>query len=219
MKEGIRMAGAAAVLVLLAGSTWAGVGVTLKAGTLGLGADVTFPLVASNLNFRAGYNGAALNLDVDLDEAACDGKITWSTIPILLDWHPGGGDFRLSGGVVINNNKVVLSATPTQAFELNDVEYSIEGVDGDITFEQVAWYIGIGGGNALAEGRVHVAIDFGVMFQGKPTAAATATASIPALQDAINADLQTEVDEFQKDYLDSFVIYPVISMGISFTFF
>jgi hypothetical protein len=39
------------------------------------------------------------------------------------------------------------------------------------------------------------------------------------LQDAINADLQVEVDKFQKDTLDKFIVYPVISMGISFTFF
>jgi hypothetical protein len=33
-----------------------GVGVTVKVGTTGLGADVTVPLVTNWLNLRAGYN-------------------------------------------------------------------------------------------------------------------------------------------------------------------
>ena len=193
------------------------VGITVKASTLGLGADVTIPIVASNLNFRAGYNGASLSREVDLDKATCDGKITWATIPILLDWYPAGSDFRLSGGMIVNNNKVALSAKPKEDFELNGVDYSIGGMDGSITFDNVAWYIGVGSGNAVGDGRLHFACDMGVMFQGKPKAEATATASIPALQDALNADLQAEVDDFQKD-LNAFIIYPVISVGVSFAF-
>jgi len=212
-------AGVAAVGVLLAGSAWAGVGVTLKAGTLGLGADLTLPLVASNLNLRAGYNGADLTLNVDLTDAKCEGNVKWQTIPILLDWHPAKGEFRLSAGAVINNNEVLLTADPKKPLGLNGTDYVIEGMDGSITFDQVAWYIGIGSGNAAGNGRVHFAFDLGIMFHGKPKAEATATAANAALQDAINSDMQVEVDKFQKDTLDKFIIYPVISVGISFTFF
>ena len=207
----------AAVLVLLAGSARADVGVTLKAGTLGLGADLTLPVVP-DLNFRAGYNGAALSRDIELNEAECEGKIRWSTIPIFLDWHPGGSDFRLSGGAVINNNRVTLSAAPTQTFTLDGVDYSITEMEGKITFDRLAWYIGIGGGNALAEGRIHVAFDLGVMFQGTPEAEATATASVPAFQPYLDADLQKELNDFQKDDLDSFTMYPVLSVGFSLHF-
>jgi hypothetical protein len=215
----MRLAGVAAVGVLLAGSAWAGVGVTLKAGTLGLGADLTLPLVASNLNLRAGYNGADLTLNVDLTDAKCEGNVKWQTIPILLDWHPAKGEFRLSAGAVINNNEVLLTADPKKPLGLNGTDYVIEGMDGSITFDQVAWYIGIGSGNAAGNGRVHFAFDLGIMFHGKPKAEATATAANAALQDAINSDMQVEVDKFQKDTLDKFIIYPVISVGISFTFF
>jgi len=208
---------ATVVTISLAGTVQAGtVGVTAKVGTLGFGGDVTLPVI-SNVNVRAGYNGADLKVNVDLDQATCEGDFKWSSIPILLDWHPAGGEFRLSAGVIINNNEVGLSATPKENFELNGTDYSITGLDGSITFNQVAAYVGIGSGNAVGDGRVHFAFDLGVMFQGKPKAEATATAANPALQSALNADLQVEVNDFQKD-LDSFIIYPVLSMGISFTF-
>lgn len=215
----MRVAGVAVVWLLLAGSAWAGVGVTLKAGTLGLGADLTLPIMDSNLNVRAGYNGGNLGINVDLDQAMCEGDIEMKNIPVLLDWHPAGGDFRISGGIIVNNNEVKLSAKPKEDFDLNGNSYPITGLTGSITFDQLAWYVGIGSGNAAGGGRVHFACDVGLMFQHKPTAEATATAAIPALQGTLDADLQAEVAEFQRDTLDRFILYPVISVGISFTFF
>lgn len=217
MKKTMRAAGVATVLVLLAGSAWAGVGVGFKAGTLGLGGEVTLPLVESSLNLRAGYNWADLKLNVDLTDAKCEGDIKWQTIPILLDWHPASGGFRISAGPVINNNEVRLTADPKKPLGLNGADFVIESMDGSITFDQVAWYLGIGNGNAAGDGRVHFVFDLGVMFHGKPTAEATATASDPAAQGALDQALQNEVNDFQKD-LDRFILYPVISAGIAFTF-
>ena len=212
-----RMAMAMGIILLSAPAFAGTVGITAKVGTLGFGGDLTLPLVASNLNFRAGYNWGNLTLDVDLDEAACDGEITWETIPILLDWYPAAGEFRISAGAVINNNEVIMSASPTEDFKLNGVHYGVTGMDGSITFDEMAWYVGVGSGNAVGDGRVHFVFDLGVMLQGKPKAEATATASIPALQNALNADLQSEVDDFQQD-LNAFILYPVISVGIAFAF-
>lgn len=220
MKRAMRVATAAVLSILFVETARADgtVGVTAKAGTLGLGGDVTIPIVQSNLNFRAGYNRGNLKLNVDLDEATCQGDFKFETIPILLDWHPWAGEFRFSGGLVINDNKVDLSATPKEDFKLNGNSYAIDGMKGSIKFNQVAGYIGIGSGNAVGDGRLHMALDLGVMIQGKPKSKATATAADPALQNAMNSDLQVEVNKFQKDHLDAFIIYPVLSIGISFTF-
>ena len=219
MKKLTRVATMVAFVILFAETSQADtVGITVKAGTLGLGADVTVPLVPSTLNLRAGYNWADLKLHVSLDQADSDGDFNWSTIPVLLDWHPSGGEFRLSGGIIINNNKVKLSSAPKEDFMLNNNAYAIESMDGSIKFDQVAWYLGIGSGNAVSDGHLHFSCDFGLMFQGKPKAEATATSAIPALQGALNSDLQVEVNKFQKDDLDSFIIYPVISVGMSLSF-
>ena len=59
--------------------------------------------------------------------------------------------------------------------------------------------------------------DLGVLYHGRPELEATATASNPDLQDAINSNLQVEVDEAEQD-MRSFVVYPVISIGVAFTF-
>src|ERR1039458_4815914 len=105
MKRTMRVAMVAVLSILFVETARADgtVGVTAKAGTLGFGGDVTIPIVSSNLNFRAGYNGGSLTVNVDLDEATCQGDIKLETIPILLDWHPWAGEFRFSGGLVIND--------------------------------------------------------------------------------------------------------------------
>jgi hypothetical protein len=213
MKKWIAMA---AGLVLFSVSARADVGVTLKASTLGFGGDVTVPLVASNANLRVGYNWFSLDVITTMDEAECEAGIRWQTVPILFDWHPAQDGFRISAGLVINGNKVALSSEPTRDYEVTGASYDILGLNGDITFDDTAWYFGIGCGNAaLAEGRLRFSCDVGVMFQGTPRARASARAADPAFQSALNADVQEEVDDLQDD-LNTTLFYPIISLGISF---
>ena len=193
------------------------IGVTAKVGTLGVGADLTLNM-GPYFNLRGGYNGIVLNQTVNLDEAKVDSELNWQTIPILLDWYPAGGGFRISAGAVINNNKIILSATPGDTIKLEGTDYEVESLDGEISFNQLSWYAGIGSGNAVGkDGRVHFACDFGVMFHGAPQAEATATAGSAALQAMLNADLQDELVKFEED-AKPFAFYPVISFGISFGF-
>jgi hypothetical protein len=136
----------------------------------------------------------------------------------LLDIHPFGGGFRVSGGGMLNKNEIQLRANLDRTVEIDDQEFSLSDFKGEVTFEEMAPYLGIGYGNAVgADGRWHFSCDFGVMFQGEPKVSASATASNPAIQPIVDEALDREVADLQDD-ANAFKYYPVISAGVSFRF-
>lgn len=194
-----------------------GMGITAKVGTLGVGGDLTMPL-GGGLNLRGGYNWFSYDDTVSLNEADVDGKLDMNTIPLLLDWHCFGGGFRLSGGMVMNNNEIKLSTSPGTVLELEGQNFRVNSLDGSVTFDDYAPYAGFGYGNAVGrDGRWHFACDFGVLFQGDPKVDATATASNPSAQRALNQALQYEIDSYQDD-IKGYAYWPVISVGLSCRF-
>lgn len=200
-----------------------GVGITAKAGTLGLGADLTVGL-GEKVNARAGINALSYEFDVgggDDDSESSEeiqSELDWQSIMAVLDWHPWGGGFRLSAGVVFNNNEVLLSADVNESIEIGDREYTVSDLTGKVTFDDVVGYVGIGCGNAVSEnGHWHFAWDLGVMFQGVPEVTIEATASDPALQNMLNADIEQETGDWEDD-LEAFDMFPVLSFGVSYKF-
>jgi hypothetical protein len=197
-------------------------GVTLKAGTPGIGGDVTIGL-HPKFNTRLGVNafwyglsdsetndeGVTVDLQADLE---------WLTIPIMLDWHPWESGMRVSLGAMINKNNIALSGDSTSV-EFNEVDYVLrDGVEGEVTFNTFSPYLGIGYGNAAdTSGHWHFACDLGVMFQGAPQIEMNAVSAIPFLQAALDADLDKEVEELEDEFED-FTMYPVVSFGVSYTF-
>ncbi len=203
-------------------SQWceAGDGVTFKAGTLGYGGEMTVAVVPG-LNLRTGMNVFNYERDTRLDTADVNGTLDLQTVPILIDWHPWRSGFRLSGGPVINNNKVDLSAPATFAFELGGRRFDIRSLDGLVTFNELSYYWGIGYGNAArgaGGGHIRFAFDCGIMYHGQPDVDASAVAEVPEVfQDALDRALREEVDEYEDD-LSSFQMWPVISFGFSVVF-
>lgn len=202
-----------------------GVGLTAKISTLGPGVDLTMGL-SEKASVRVGINAMNLDLDFSDDDTENNGdsakdinvEIDFMTFGALLDWHPWAGGFRVTGGLILNNNEVNMTADLNDTVDVNDVEYSVTSLDGNISFNTLAPYLGIGWGNAVEDdGRWSFAFDFGVMFQGAPEATLTATASDPALQDQLNADIQREIDTQEED-ADMLSFWPVISFGVSYRF-
>lgn len=202
-------------------ATPAAFGVTVKAGTLGFGSDLTVGW-SPKFNTRLGFNIFWYGLEEsETDEEGVTEKIQADlelfTIPMLLDWHPWESDFRLSLGAIINWNNVALSSD-TGSVKINEVEYEVQSLDGEVTFNTLSPYLGIGYGNGVDKtGHWHFAFDLGVMFQGAPNVDANAVATDPAQQAALDADLEAERSNIEDD-LEMFTVYPVLSFGISYTF-
>lgn len=194
-----------------------GVGLTVKAGTLGAGLEATVG-ASDYLGFRFGVNAMSFGPRVLTDEGTINADMEWLSYGALADLHPFGGGFRLSGGGFINKNKFKMTAELDEPVELNGVKYRLDDLDGEATFEELAPYAGIGFGNAVgADGRWHFSCDFGILFQGTPRLEATARASNPALQEVVDRALDAELEDIQED-VDVFQWYPVISVGVSYRF-
>ncbi len=207
--------------VLLAPAAWADVGLTLKAGTLGAGGELTFPL-ASEMNLRLGGNAFDYIFSRTPSNIDYHAKLELASATALLDYHPGGGGFRVSAGGLLNENRVTLTGVPAAGatFTINGTVYSniqVSSVAGRAEFNQAAPYAGIGYGNAVShDHRWSVAFDLGVIFQGSPKLRETAIGSVVGTA-AFQSDLGAEVAKAQKD-LRPFQYYPVVSLGFSYRF-
>jgi hypothetical protein len=198
-------------------------GVGLRAGTTGVGGDVGFSLMPT-LSARIGYSGLSYSRDVDVTDVNYEGKLRLSNLNLLLDFSPLPGPFRVTGGFILNDNKVDITGRPTNGtYTLNGNTYSAATI-GSLTGEvksgnRAAPYLGIGYGNVAGLG-VNFYFDLGVMFQGTPSASLSATCgtAVPATLCAqVQRDAAAEQTNLQNE-ISGFKYYPVANIGITIGF-
>ena len=216
---------AGAFLFLLSGTAaWADVGVLLKAGTLGAGLDVSVGM-SESLGLRLQAN--ALSYEDDFTESDVDysGEIDLKSAGLLLDWHPFSGVFRVSAGAYWNGNEATATGRPTGGtYEINGVTYNaadIGSLNGQIDFESVAPYFGIGWASAPKAGRgMTFSFDLGVLYQGEPNVGLTAVCGplVPVgTCTQLQSDVAAEQASLQED-LNDYKFHPVVSFGIGYRF-
>lgn len=198
-------------------------GVGLRAGTTGIGGDIGFSLMPT-LSARVGYSGLSYSRTVDVTDVNYDGKLRLSNVNLLLDFSPLPGPFRVTGGFILNDNKVDVNGRPTNGtYTLNGIAYPAAAV-GSLTGEikagnRAAPYLGIGYGNVAGFG-LNVYFDLGVMFQGTPSASLSATcgAAVPSgACSQLQRDVAAEQAKLQNE-ISGFKYYPVANIGVTFGF-
>ena len=197
-----------------------GMGVTGKIGTLGYGAELNFGL-SDSIGARVGLNAYTYKYNANASTVNYDFKLQLQTVSALADWYPFSGSFRTSAGLLYNNNKVSLNASPTGDLIIDGFTYTpgqVGSLQGEMTFNKVAPYLGIGWGNPVAKDKGWgLVTDVGVLFQGKPKTSLTATCG--TLTGTPCTDLQTrtaaENAKLEND-LSDFKFWPVVSIGISY---
>lgn len=102
----------AAALLATASAQAAGVGI--RAGTTGIGADVAFGIVPT-LSARVGYSALKWSYDTNTSNVNYTGHLKLSNANGFLDFHPLGPAFRITGGVILNDNKYEATGRPTVA--------------------------------------------------------------------------------------------------------
>jgi len=190
-----------------------------KLSTLGLGAEVAFP-VSSSVDARIGLNSYKYNFNNTTTSSGNStdfrGDLKLQSLQALADWHPWSGSFRLSGGLMYNNNKFDMTAQPVGgSVNIGGVPYAVSGseyVNATVDFNKLVPYLGMGWGRTPRNTGLSFTSDIGVMFQGSPKGSVTTNISGVAASDInqANADL--------NDGLKNFKIYPVLSFGIGYTF-
>ncbi|ATC93135.1 hypothetical protein [Pseudoalteromonas tunicata] len=243
MKSSILLLPSLSLVALLATSTSAEaspVGVSLKAGTLGAGAELDYRF-NENFNLRLQANTFNYKDDFEEDDINYSGKIDLSTAGILLDWRPFSGTFRLTGGYYINNNEIKANAkdASNEGYELGDVTYFSDtanplSLNANMELgNSSSGYLGLGWGNATDAGWMF-SFELGVLFAGSPKIDLSASGSAvvyidgaanyfdvsdttnPLVQE-FNANLITEKNNLEKDISD-FEFYPVITLGVGYRF-
>ncbi len=193
-----------------------GIGVTGKAGTTGLGADVTVPLISNWVNLRAGYNGFSFRPSTTQGDISYKADVQLQTVPLLIDVHPFNGSFRITGGVYYNKNELDLSAL-VDASTVGSAGSGIgtTNLNANITWaDEFAPYFGIGFGNAAddSSGTVGFSLDIGAFYQGSSDVILTESSGTVSA-----ADLAVEAQQIEED-LDSLKFYPVVTVGVHIRF-
>ena len=205
------------LLLILPMQAQAGVGVTGKVGTTGLGVDVTVPLVPNLLNLRGGYSFGELRPSTTQGGINYKGDVNLESVPILLDIHPFSGGFRITGGVFYNRNEMDLSSI----VDASTIGLGGSGLGTATVNANVGWskdfapYLGIGWGNAAdtdSSFPIGFSLDIGAFYQGSPDVLLTeSTGTVSA------ADIAAEQAQIESD-LSEFKFFPVVTVGIHISF-
>jgi hypothetical protein len=197
------------------GSGWA---IGAKAGTLGIGVDVSRSIVPRVLNLRVGAGFFSYKTDLNEEGIDYSAKLKLSTVPIALDVFPFKNWFRLGGGVVVNLNEIEGTGhSNTGTFTIGDRQYTSQDVgeiNGKIKFNRASPYFGLGFNNPIKRsGRIGFFTDIGLLYHGTPVASLSTTKTIPGLQ----TEIDKEVQSINQDIKD-FKLTPVIQFGLSIRF-
>lgn len=200
-----------------------------KVGTLGAGLEYVYP-INPKLAVGFGVNGAGYSDSIEESDIDFDADLDMQSFSLLADYHPFTNGFRLSGGIMHNGNEFSLDGTPAagtgETVEINNETYTADQVgslESLVGFKSTAPYLGIGWGKAPKSGKGWgFDADLGVLFQGSPEVSLTATCGAAfdndqAACDQLKADVANEEVTLKSDSED-FDIFPVISLGVSYTF-
>jgi hypothetical protein len=224
----LTLSGAIALLGTASAVTAQGIALGVRLGTPGISLEATgSPTRLVNLrgNFSFGSLSTTTSLNLSSGDVSGDtdfsARVRFRSAAALVDLHPGGGGFRVTGGIVCNRNSIRLVAKPTGDVTINGQTYTFTNMgelvaDGELGRAWVP-YAGIGLGNAVASGkRVTFMLDLGVFFQGQPWVDLSAhgiVAGTPGLQeDLYAAEDDINANELNRGYLK---YYPVVSFGIA----
>ncbi len=186
--------------------------------TLGGGLELASPLT-ERYTARLGFNTFKTSANENSGGIDYKGDLKLSSVTALVDWRPWSGVTHLTAGVIFNNNKLEMSGTTTAGtYDFNGATYSSAGGDSVTTtvdFNKVAPYLGIGWSGQPTKQGFSFSTDIGILFQGSPKAAVTTSG---AWGGADTAQLAADAQNQLNSDLNNFKYYPVISVGIGYTF-
>jgi hypothetical protein len=205
------------------------VALTGKAGTLGLGAELTVGLLP-HLDGRLGVNGFSYSDRREASNIDYDADARLRTATALLDLHPGGNAFRLTAGLVWNGTRVDGHSRPSAAgtYDIGGVQIPVSVVqrlDGRAELDPIAPYVGLGWGNPIHSARrAGVTFDLGVIFQGKADVKLTPVIpagspinTTPGARAALDILIAREEQDLEDEASD-YDLYPVVSLGVWYRF-
>ena len=215
-KSAVALAALLALAVPAVASAQLSVGA--RAGTLGLGGEVSFGLTRL-LAVRGGIGFVPYSYEDTFEDVNYEVTAPERIWNVGLDVYPFGGGLRISAGV-LNRPSIDLAATGQQTATIGGRQYTGDlNIQGALSNEsETAPYASIGFGRATARG-FGFFVDLGAAFLGDARVDLTGTCTESSTgQPCPNfaAELQREEDEFNAEISDfgSYVkIHPILQIG------
>jgi hypothetical protein len=188
-----------------------------RISTLGAGAELGYD-VNDRFTVRALANGLNINHDTESSDIDYSGKLKLSSFGVQGDFRfTPDGPLYVTAGVYANNNKVHATATPSGNTEVGGTTYTpqqIGTLTADGKFGGTAPYLGIGGRWGM--GAMEFTAEAGAFFQGKPKVTLTSNGTYSS-NPAYQSSLEQERQDLQDD-LDDLKTWPVVALGLRYTF-
>ncbi len=196
-----------------------GTAMGLKVSTLGAGVEIAQSfskyingrLSAQYFKYSDSYSSSSVNYDGDLELKSILGT---------LDYYPFETIVHFSAGALLNGNNIGMRAQSPKGISAdNNLISALFGdLDGEVTLNTVAPYVGLGFGNPVAGDEAGFAFkaDIGLVYQGNPAASLSSTgllAGTPLGQ----ALIANEEAELQED-VDGYKWYPVVGVSLLYRF-
>ena len=190
----------------------------ITGGSLGIGPELGLRL-SDHIGVRA--SGTFLNVggSFDSSDIKYDGDLKLKSYGAMIDVHPFGGSFRISGGARINKNRVDVRATPTGTVTVGGEDYTAAEVgvlSGGADVTEVAPAVTIGWGGSRRRGFLF-GFDAGVLFQGRVRLREFTATGTAANDPDFRASLEAERRDLQDD-IDKVKIYPIVQATIGWRF-
>jgi hypothetical protein len=231
--RGARIVGPGAIAALLCclsslPAHAADVAIGAKAGTLGLGVEMTVGL-GRQWNGRLGVSGFNYSDRREASDIEYDAEARLRTAAALLDFHPGGRGFRLTGGLAWNGTEVEGSSLPPSSgfYNIGGVQVPVNllgTLDADADFDPVVPYVGLGWGNAVgANQKIGFSFEVGAVFQGQadveltPVLSPDSPLNNPVAREALQILIEREEADLEDEASD-YDVYPVVSLGVTYRF-
>lgn len=212
-------------------------GVGVKAGTLGVGAELSLA-ITQTINARISLTKVSEDFDeeVVLDDAGNSATIDatmdldFGALALLVDWYVFDGTFHISAGMVKNDSKIDLRGVlrgNTVTFNNTTYNVSQDFADSSITGtvsagESFEPYLGIGWGRkADDDPGLSVSIELGVVLMDPSVDLKGPTVSAANPNNISQADLDADVDAAEQEAnndLTDLEAWPVLSVGLNYAF-
>lgn len=184
-----------------------------KAGFLGLGVEYTYAL-NDRVAVRGGINGAQFGFDGVESDIAYDFELIWDSISLSVDLHPLKSPFRLTAGLLLNDNGLRAESRPVSNIEIGGTTYTpseVGTLSANIGFDHTSPFIGLGWDWSRKSRRFGVSFDLGVLKQGSPRLTLVADGSLVS-DPRFQQSLATETAELEDD-LSGLDLFPFATLG------
>lgn len=190
----------------------------VSAGSLGIGPELAYRATPL-LGVRGGGAFLKVSHTFRVNDNDYHGSFRLASYGATVDLYPFRSGLRLSAGVRIDRNKVVLRALPFRAVKIGKVTYTPEQIgtlSGTVRAADAAPTFTLGYAGGLTKG-LKLAIDAGAMFQGRPHIDDLTATGLLASDPAFRTQLADEENQI-ANRIGRYKVYPIAQISLGYAF-